>query len=129
MYEFLELGVKYDDLDKFQKFKADWLEDNNGYTNNTKQTYWGLINTKVHGYEVNKGKDLFDFDKQEIIKLVKYTPAKKPSTKTQLYSAIVKYMEWACGKGYNYVGNPCDTIDTKEMFTANELHTKNVIKN
>lgn len=124
MYEFLDMNLKYDTLDEFQKFKANWLEEADYYSHNSKVGYWRILNAKVHGTEVIKGKDLFDFDKQEIIQLVKYLPAKSVTTKQQLYTAISKYMEWACSKGYNYVGNPCDTIVPTELFTVNEMAFK-----
>lgn len=121
MYEFLDMNLKYDTLNEFQKFKANWLEEANYYSHSSKVNYWRLINGKVNKTEIIKGKDLFDFDKQEIIQLVKYLPTKSITTKQQLYTAIVKYMEWACEKGYNYVGNPCDTIVATELFTINEM--------
>lgn len=123
MYDFLDMELKYETLDEFQKFKANWLEESNYYVFNSKRSYWRILK-KAHKTEEVKGKDLFDFDKQEIIQLVKYLPTKSITTKRQLYNVIVKYMEWACEKGYNYGGNPCDTIDTKELFTVNELAFK-----
>lgn len=124
MYDFLDSNLTYDTLDEFQKFKANWLEEREYYAHSSKVNYWRIINGKVHKIEISKGKDLFDFDKQEIIQLVKYLPTKSITTKQQLYTAIVKYMEWACEKGYNYVGNPCDTIVPTELFTVNELAFK-----
>lgn len=124
MYEFLDMNLKYDTLNEFQKFKANWLEESDYYSHSSKVNYWRLLNGKVNKTEVIKGKDLFDFDKQEIIALVKYLPTKSITTKQQLYTAIVKYMEWACEKGYNYVGNPCDTIVPTELFTINEMAFK-----
>jgi integrase len=124
MYEFLDMNLTYDTLDEFQKFKANWLEEADYYSYNSKVGYWRILNAKVHNTEVIKGKDLFDFDKQEIIQLVKYLPTKSVTTKQQLYTAISKYMEWASLKGYNYVGNPCDTITPTELFTINEMAFK-----
>lgn len=125
MYEFLDNNIKsYDDLNEFQKFKANWLEESDYYSHSSKVNYWRLINGKVNKTEIIKGKDLFDFDKQEIIQLVKYLPTKSVTTKQQLYTAISKYMEWASLKGYNYVGNPCDTITPTELFTVNEMAFK-----
>lgn len=124
MYEFLDLDLSYRKLNEFQKFKANWLEEADYYADSTKINYWRLLNGKVNKIEVIKGKDLFDFDKQEIIELVKYLPTKSITTKQQLYTAILKYMEWACEKGYNYVGNPCDTIVPTELFTINEMAFK-----
>jgi hypothetical protein len=124
MYEFLDMNLNYETLDEFQKFKANWLEEADYYSHSSKVNYWRLLNRKVHGVEVVKGKNLFDFDKQEIIELVKYLPTKSITTKQQLYTAISKYMEWASLKGYNYVGNPCDTIVPTELFTVNEMAFK-----
>lgn len=123
-YGFVDRGLNYNDLDNYQKFKADWLEEVDYYSDNTKTNYWGLLNGKVHPTEEILGKNLHDFDKQEIVKLVKYTESKKPGTKAQLFTAISRYMEWACDKGYNYVGNPCDTIEPKDILTVNELAYK-----
>jgi integrase len=124
MYEFLDIDLKYDSLDEFQKNKADWLQEIKVYSDTTKRTYWLLLNGKVNPQEVIKGKDLYDWDKQEIMKLIKYTPTTKKATKIALYTAITRYMDWACEKGLNYVGNPCDTIDTSELFTINEVALK-----
>lgn len=124
MYEFLGMGLIYEELNEYQKNKADWIEKMDRYSKNTKITYWRNLNTKVNPVERHLNKDLFDFDKQEIIELVKYLPTKSITTKQQLYTAIYRYMDWVYKEGIKIGENPCDTIVPTELFTINEMEFK-----
>lgn len=124
MYEFLDEGIKYEDLNIFQKHKADWLEESNKYSKRTKRSYWINLNTKVNFMEVNKNKELYNWDKEEITQLIKNTATKKENSKTTLFSTISRYIDWAYKKGLNFVGNPCDSIDKRNLFDINELAIK-----
>ena len=37
-------------------------------------------------------------------------------TKRTLFSAISAYIDWSIERGYNYVGNPCDSIKIKDVI-------------
>lgn len=121
MYKFLGIGLTYDDLNEYQKNKANWLENVDRYSDATKKAYWVNLNTKVADEEVSKNKDLYDWNKDEIIKLIKDMPTKSYATKTQVYTAIVRYMEWTYKEGNKEGENPCDSINTKELFAINEI--------
>jgi integrase len=121
MYEFLDITMKYDDLNIYQKHKADWLEDSPKYSRATKRAYWINLNTRVNYLEVNKNKELYNWDKEEIIQCIKTIPTVKGSSKVTVFTTISMYIAWAFKKGYNFVGNPCDSIDTSKLFTVNEL--------
>lgn len=128
MYEFLDEGLKYEDLNIYQKHKADWLEETDRYADATKKAYWINLNTKVNFMEVNKQKELYNWDKQEIVKLIKNTPTTAITTKIALLTTISSYIAWACERGFNYVGNPCDTIDASEISTVSEVAIKESYK-
>jgi exopolysaccharide biosynthesis WecB/TagA/CpsF family protein len=72
MYDFLDEGVTYEGLNQYLKRKADWLEEvENKYSDTTKRTYWILLNTRVNFLELSKEKELYDWNKQEIIQTIK----------------------------------------------------------
>lgn len=121
MYDFLDEGIRYDDLNIYQKHKADWLEESKKYSKSTRRSYWINLNTKVNYLEVDKKKELYKWDKEEIIQLIKTAPTTKGSTKSILFSVVSMYIAWAYKKGFNFTGNPCDSIDTSKIFTVNEL--------
>lgn len=128
MYEFLDIGLTYDELNEFQKNKADWIEKTGRYADTTKRTYWIMLNSKVNFVEMYKNKDLYDFSKNEIIKLIENTQTTSISTKITLYSVIVRYMDWAYKEGIKNGENPCDMIETRDLFTINELAFKSSYK-
>lgn len=121
MYDFLDMGLRYEELNEYQKNKADWIQKVERYSENTKRTYWLILNSRVNQIEIHKNKDLYDWSKEEIIQLIKNTPTKSRNTKVVLYSIIVRYMEWVYKKGIKSGDNPCNTIDPKELFTISEL--------
>jgi integrase len=121
---FLDEGDVYESLNIYQKHKADWLLEKDKYSDVTKRNYYISLDSKVNYAEVAKGKDLYDWNKEEIIKLVKNMATKSRSSKISLFSIISMYINWAVERGFNYVGNPCDTIDTKDLFTPSELALK-----
>lgn len=124
MYEFLGMGLTYEELNEYQKNKVDWIEKTNRYSDNTKKAYWANLNLKVNFAELQKNKDLYDFNKEEIIQLVKELPTKSITTKQQLYTVIFRYMDWVYKEGIKIGENPCYTITPSELFTINEMEFK-----
>jgi hypothetical protein len=129
MYDFLDEGVTYEGLNQYLKRKADWLEEvENKYSDTTKRTYWILLNTRVNFLELSKEKELYDWNKQEIIQTIKTTATTSSTTKSMLFTTISNYIAWAYKKGYNYVGNPCDSIDTTGLFDVSDEAKKQQYK-
>ncbi|AQS04003.1 hypothetical protein [Clostridium beijerinckii] len=128
MYEFLGIGLTYEELNDFQKHKADWIEKMDRYALNTKKVYWSVLNLYVNFVELHKNKDLYEWDKEEIIQIIKNIPSKAPATQRTLYSVVVRYIEWAYKEGIKTGENPCDTINTSELFTIDELILQNSYK-
>ena len=129
MYEFLDEDVKYDGLNEYLKRKADWLEEvEDRYSDTTKRTYWILLTTRVNFLELNKEKELYNWTKQEIIQAIKTTATTSMTTKSMLFTTISNYIGWAYKKGYNYVGNPCDSIDTTGLFDVSDEAKKQQYK-
>lgn len=124
MYDFLGMVLAYEELNEYQKHKADWLENIARYRQNTKKVYWVIFNSKVNMFEIKKNKDLYDFNKEEIIEVVRNSETKVITNKQILYTVIVRYMDWAYKEGIKVGENPCDSIDTKELFTIDELAFK-----
>lgn len=119
MSEFLD-KLEVNKLDRFEKNKRNWLvEKENYYSETSIVAMWGNINSNCHIAELSKNKDLYDFSETEIKDIIKYAPTINVSTKRTLFTTISKYIEWACEKGLNYVGNPCDTIDINELLDVN----------
>lgn len=124
MYEFIHLGLKYEELDKFQRIKADWLEEKKDYSDNTKITYWKLIEGKIHRFEKEIGKDLYDFSKEEIIQLFKKNHRETQGIQQSLNAIVKKYIDWTYKTGIKTGRNPLDDITTKELFEVDELSFK-----
>lgn len=115
MYEFLGEETTIDNLDKFQKNKVQWLQDNDQYSDVTKRTYWVIINNNIHYAEKEINRDLYDFTKDQItiaINSIIYTSLK---TNTSLVSIVSNYINWAIENGYRKGENPCKDIDKSEM--------------
>lgn len=121
MYEFLDMELTYEELNEYQRNKADWIEKIDRYSQNTKRTYWVVLNSRVNPLEVYKNKDLYEWNKDEIIQLIKSSETKSKASKMNLYTIIVMYMKWAYKEGIKVGENPCDSIDTSTLFTVNEL--------
>lgn len=119
MYEFLNKGLTYNTLNEYQKHKADCLEETDKYPQYTKETYWIHLNSRVNTIEIENNKDLYEWDKQEIIELITNASTKSPRTKL---SVISMYIEWACERGLAYI-NPCDSIDIKELTVKESYQT------
>ena len=121
--EYIENNVNERELNKFQKNKLNWLYDTD-YSYNSKLNFWKLFNNNVTFIEEEKGKDVYDFDKSEIIDLIKNTPSLKVSTKLTLFSMISRYIDWTVNRGFNYIGNPCDTINIHKILDIDVEVTK-----
>lgn len=113
--EYIKETIGNKKVNKFQENKLKWLYDSD-YSYNSKLSYWKLFNKNVNFIEVGKDKDIFDFDKQEIIDIIKNTPTTKTSTKLTLFSMISRYIDWAVKRGFNYVGNPCHAINVHKIL-------------
>lgn len=112
--------IKDVDLDIFQKNKLAWLDTLDNEM--TKITYYRLIERHVHSIELMYDKDLYDFTATEIKNLMMSLVSNSRDTKKSVYSAINSYITWAVERGFNFVGNPCDSIDP----TAEGLYSINV---
>lgn len=90
MYEFLGEDITINDLNLYQRHKADWLEKNKEYSKATKKTYWVLINNNICPKEREKNKDINDFSNKEIQEIMNGLDNMK--TATILKSIISKYI-------------------------------------
>ena len=118
MCKFLD-DIDLNELDEYQKRKYDWLL-NTGKSYNTIKAYWTQLNTKVHDIEVAKGKDLYQFTDEEIKNLIKNYSTLYILSKWNFYTIVNMYIQWTVDIGLNYVGNPCDRINTSELIVINE---------
>ena len=114
-------------LNKFLQNKLQWLYDSD-YSYNSKLNFWKLFRKNVNFIELEKDKDTYNFDKQEIIDLIKNTPTIKVSTKLTLFSMVSRYIDWAVKRGFNYMGNPCDTINVHKILDIDTEVTKEQYK-
>lgn len=113
MCSFLE-NLKTEDLNEYQNNKKIWLEESD-YSDSTNTNYWRMINSNIAFREKSEQKDLYDFTSSEIIDIINGITEKQQ--KASMFSIINSYMIWACERGFNYVGNPCDTIDIKDLLS------------
>lgn len=89
MYKFLNENTSYNDLNLYQRYKADWLENNKEYSQATKRTYWVLINNNICSTEKILDKDLHVFSEENIKEVLNRVDNMK--TATILKSIISKY--------------------------------------
>lgn len=118
MNNFLD-SLNLNELNEYQKNKRNWLLETD-YSEATIKTFWRMINTNILFRENSKSKDLYDFSKPEIIDIITTMPTINIKSKFSMFSIINSYIKWACKRGYNYVGNPCDTILPAEIVEVNE---------
>lgn len=119
--EFLGLITEdYNSFDKFQKMKIEYL--NEVYDNEkTQEVYWGVFQRFVHFLELNKNKDLYMFNAEEIEELLQSLPTTSIRTKRAAWTAIYKYLDWSINRGYNYTGvNPCKDIKIEDILKINK---------
>nr|DAQ97527.1 MAG TPA: tyrosine recombinase [Caudoviricetes sp.] len=125
--QYIEETTNEGQLNKYQKNKLQWLYDSK-YSYNSKLNFWKLFKRNVDFVELEKNKDVYDFDRQEIIDLIKNTPTTKVSTKLTIFSMISRYIDWAVQRGFNYMGNPCDTINVHKILDIDTEVTKEQYK-
>ena len=125
--EYIKETIGTKELNEYQKNKLNWLYDSD-YSYNSKLNFWKLFNKNIVFIELEKNKDIYDFDKKEIIDLIKNTPSTKVSTKLTMFSMISRYIDWAVLRGYNYMGNPCDTINVHKILDIDTEVTKEEYK-
>lgn len=103
-----------ENLDRFQTNKRVFLEDNN-YSENSKIKYWNVLgkdNSLIHIEEVLYNKDLYNFNKKEIERLVKNLATSRRIVQEQYLTVISRYIDWCIDRGFLTTGiNPCHRID------------------
>lgn len=118
MINFLDT-LKLNELNDYQKNKRNWLMETD-YSEQSIKTFWRMLNSNVLFREKSKERDLYDFSKPEIVDIIKTMPTINVKSKYSMFSIINSYIKWACKRGYNYVGNPCDTILPTEIIEVNQ---------
>lgn len=115
MYDFFNEGITYEELNQFQKNKADWLENTNRYSENTKKSYWTYLNEYINDFEVKKEKDLMHFNKEELINTLNDISSKTYSIFVNTLSVIKSYIKEK--EIYKEMEkNYCDEIDFKKIL-------------
>jgi hypothetical protein len=90
LYEFLGEDITINDLNLYQKHKANWLQKNKEYSPATKRTYWVLINNNICSMEKILDKDLHVFSEENIKVVLNRVDNMK--TATILKSIISSYI-------------------------------------
>jgi len=115
MYDFFNENIVYEELNQFQKNKADWLENTNRYAMNSKNAYWTFLNGYINDFEIDNGKDLMNFSKDELIDTLNNIPSEKYHIVLGILSVIKSYLGEK--KIYNEIEiNYCDEIDFKKIL-------------
>ena len=115
-------------MDKFQNNKRIFLEDS-GYSDNTKQKYSTILmsdNSLVHLTELARNKDLYEFNKMEIITLIETMISCRRTNQQQALAIINSYFNWSIERGLLTTGiNPCEDIKFWEDVNNNEAIIQN----
>lgn len=86
----------------------------------TKNTYTDCYKTHVAPLEIYKGRDLFDFNEDDIREVFISMNTTSLNVKRMLYMFIDNYFAWADSKGMNVTHtNPLQTLDRDELFSLN----------
>lgn len=110
---------------KYMENKILFLNDNN-FSSYTQLSYFDLLNNNVNYLEVDKGKDLYEFTKDEILDLIKDSATNSQRSKRALFSVINSYIRWSIDVGINYIDNPCDDINIAEVTDISKKAMENV---
>lgn len=97
-----------------------FIEEQKDIKDITKQIYFDGLIHHVLPYEMNKGKDLYEFTTEEIREIIRNLPVLKERNIRTLFSAINKYETWATSRGLCPLGNPCESIDIKELMNLDK---------
>lgn len=90
---------------------------------NTKEVYYDLWMSCIKFIEENKQKDLYNFTSDEIEGIIKTVPTTSSDRRSNVFSLINLYCEWAVSKGLINV-NPCIAIDRQEIVKINHKSIK-----
>lgn len=110
------LKIKNVKNNSFTHNKILWLEENESYSDATKQVYLDFIILYAHPLEIFKNKDLCNFTPSEIIDLFKNLPKIKERNSSMLWSAINSYLSWSASRGLCPQGNPCDGLSFNDIM-------------
>ena len=112
--------IKGEDDNIYMGNKIEWLNNDETISENTKITYFRLLNTHCRPIEEAKGKDINKFTGDEISSTVRGCITNSSQTKRSLYSAISSYLNY-CVENDIISFNVCDTIiNPKELYEVNE---------
>lgn len=117
MYEFFKGNITYNDLNEYQKIKADWLENTKRYSANTKEAYWSALNLYINNFELELNKELKNFTKEDILIVLDYISNNSLKSVKRSYDIINLYMNYIIKLDDNFK-NPCDEIDIKEYINS-----------
>ena len=101
---------------KFSANKEMFLEDSN-LEENTKLRYTSVFESDIiTGFEMVLDKDLYDFNKEDLLSVISNTKKVKSRTQKQTLSIIKSYIDWSIEKGESdHEVNPCDFIIDEEL--------------
>lgn len=101
---------------KFSTNKEMFLEDSN-LEENTKLRYTSVFDSDIiTGFEMVLDKDLYDFNKEDLLSVISNTKKVKSRTQKQTLSVIKSYIDWSIEKGESdHEVNPCDFIIDEEL--------------
>ena len=112
-------------LDEYIQNKIDCFNDsrNTFIVDNTKITYFRMLSKHVHKHELALGKDLKYFTPPQVKRVISGIVSYSYMTKRSAYAAIAYYFNWCViRKEISY--NPCDSIDTTDLFEVNSRVAK-----
>lgn len=123
MYEFLNQGIEYNDLNEYEKNKASWLEEAtcSEISNISKISYYRRLTSILTPIEVLSKKDIYKFSKEEMLSMLYNVNYKYTSDKNQFFAVLKNYMNWAFRKGLTPNGNPIDEISREEVLEAGNV--------
>lgn len=117
MYDFFKGDITYNDLNEYQKIKADWLENTTRYASSTKEAYWLAFNLYINNFELELNKELRYFTKEDIIIVLDHISNSSLKSIKRSYDIINLYMNYI-SKSNDNLKNPCDEINIKEYMNS-----------
>jgi integrase len=117
VYDFFKGDITYNDLNKYQKIKADWLENTTRYASSTKEAYWLAFNLYINNFELELDKELRYFTKEDVIMILNHISNNSLKSVKRSYDIINLYMNYISRTDDNFK-NPCDEINIKEYINS-----------
>lgn len=110
-----------------EELKRQYIADR-GYTNQETIRYWERLFRRTEEYEVNLGKDVSEFSRQEYIDMLGEMCAARSSSRSSLSTAYKTYIRWVGDKGHPINQDLLNVLQNDLVKEASQFDTIGFVK-